>query len=68
MPGLDSEKIQAALDADQAKLKNLGYDPEMCLTDLGSTAGNVVADHLITAYFQAPAEDEKFNVIRHARA
>ena len=46
MPGLDAQTIQAALDADVAKLKALGYDPEMCLTDLGSTAGNVVAEYL----------------------
>lgn len=46
MPGLDAQKVQAALDADVAKLKSLGYDAEMCLTDLGSTAGSVVADHL----------------------
>jgi nucleotide-binding universal stress UspA family protein len=45
-PGLDAHKIQEALDADEATLKNLGYDVEMCLTDLGSTAEDVVVAHL----------------------
>jgi hypothetical protein len=50
-PGLDAQKIQAALDADEATLKNLGYDAVMCLTDLGSTAETVVVDHLRRKHF-----------------
>jgi hypothetical protein len=46
LPGLDAHKIQAGLDADKAMLKSLGYEAEMCLTDLGSTAEEVVAGYL----------------------
>ena len=46
MRDLNAKTVQAALDADEAKLKTLGYDPEMCFTDLGSTAGDVVAERL----------------------
>jgi hypothetical protein len=41
-PGLDAQKIKAALDADKATLVALGYDAELCLTDFGDTAGQVV--------------------------
>ena len=50
-PGLDAQKIQAALDADEATLKNLGYEAEMCLTDLGATAEEVVVAHLHRKHF-----------------
>jgi hypothetical protein len=45
-PDLNAEKIQAGLDADQAQLTELGYDVEMCLTDLGATAEDVVRAQL----------------------
>lgn len=50
-PGLDAEKIQAGLDADQAELKKLGYDVEMCLTDTGETAEDVVRSCLLVKPF-----------------
>ena len=45
-PELDARKIQAALDADKATLVAIGYDAELCLTDLGDTAGEVVKARL----------------------
>lgn len=45
-PGLDAAKLQAALDAEAATLKGLGYDALLCLTDFGQTAGEVVLGHL----------------------
>ncbi len=45
-PGLDAGKVRAALDADKTKLVELGYDAELCLTDLGETAGTVVEEKL----------------------
>jgi hypothetical protein len=45
-PGLDAAKVQAALDADEAKLKSLGYDAQLCLIDFGETAEAVVSDRL----------------------
>src|SRR5450432_872127 len=50
-PGVDADKIQAGLEADEATLKNLGYEAEMCLTDLGSTAEEVVVAHLHRKHF-----------------
>jgi hypothetical protein len=44
--GLDAAKVQAALDADEAKLKSLGYDAQLCLIDFGETAEAVVSDRL----------------------
>jgi len=41
-PGLDARKVRSALDADKATLVALGYDAELCLTDFGDTAGEVV--------------------------
>ena len=45
-PGLNAAKVQAALEADAAALKQLGYDAELCLTDLGETAEAVVTQRL----------------------
>jgi hypothetical protein len=45
-PGMDAAKVRAALDADQKKLNGMGYDAELCLTDFGETAGEVVAGRL----------------------
>jgi hypothetical protein len=45
-PGLDAAKVQAAIDADTAKLNSLGYDAHICLTDFGETAEAVVLSHL----------------------
>jgi protein-L-isoaspartate O-methyltransferase len=46
MPEMNAEKVQAGLEADQAKLAALGYEGELCLTDLGDTAAVVVAQKL----------------------
>ena len=46
IPDLDAAKVTAALKADEARLRALGYEVEMCLTDLGETAEDVVQDRL----------------------
>lgn len=46
MPDMNAEKVRAGLEADQAKLAALGFDAELCLTDLGDTAADVVARKL----------------------
>jgi len=45
-PGLDAPKVLNALKADEARLKNLGCDVELCLIDLGETAETVVLGRL----------------------
>jgi hypothetical protein len=45
-PGLDATKVMAGLTADEARLRGLGYDPQVCLIDLGDTAEAVVLDRL----------------------
>ena len=46
MPDMSADKVRAGLDADQAKLAGLGYEAELCLTDLGETAADVVGRKL----------------------
>jgi len=46
MPDMNAGKVRAGLEADQAKLAALGYEAELCLTDLGETAADVVARKL----------------------
>ena len=46
MPDMNAEKVRAGLEADQAKLAALGYEAELCLTDLGDTAADAVARKL----------------------
>jgi DNA-binding LacI/PurR family transcriptional regulator len=50
-PGLDASKIQAGLDKAEEDLKSLGYDIEMCLTDTGETAEDVVRSRLLEKQF-----------------
>jgi hypothetical protein len=45
-PGLDAPKVMAGLEADQERLKGLGYEVQLCLIDLGATAEAVVLDQL----------------------
>jgi len=45
-PGLDAQKVRAALEADKATLVGLGYDAELCLIDFGETAMTVVKQKL----------------------
>jgi len=51
IPELNAEKVMAALEADQAKLNALGYDTQLCLTDLGRTAEAVVLQRLSESTF-----------------
>lgn len=51
MPGMSAEKVRAGLEADRARLAALGYDAELCLTDLGDTAADVVAQKLAEKSF-----------------
>jgi hypothetical protein len=51
IPDLNAEKVMAALEADQAKLNALGYDTQLCLTDLGRTAEAVVSKKLSESTF-----------------
>ena len=46
IPDLDAAKVTAALKADEAGLRGLGYEVELCLIDLGRTAETVVLDRL----------------------
>src|SRR5689334_23387387 len=46
MPDMNAGKVRAGLEADQAKLAALGYEADLCLTDLGETAADVVARKL----------------------
>ncbi|GEP02479.1 hypothetical protein [Methylobacterium oxalidis] len=52
-PGLDAAKIRAGLEADAARLRDLGYDPEICFVDLGQTAEAVVRERLRRRLFDA---------------
>jgi hypothetical protein len=40
--GLDATSVRAGLKADEARLKALGFDAELCLTDFGETAETVL--------------------------
>lgn len=52
-PGLDAGKVRAALRADEARLRDLGYDAQTCLTDLGDTAEATLRAHLGRQRFDA---------------
>jgi len=45
-PDLNATKLSAALQADEDRLNNLGYDTKWCLIDLGETAEAVVLQRL----------------------
>jgi len=45
-PGMDAAKVLAGLKASEHSLTDLGYDAQVCLTDLGETAETVVRDRL----------------------
>jgi hypothetical protein len=51
VPDMNAEKVLTALKADQATLNALGYDTQLCLTDLGSTAEAVVSRKLSESAF-----------------
>jgi hypothetical protein len=46
IPDLDAAKVMAGLKADETRLRNLGYEVELCLHDLGETAEAVVRNRL----------------------
>jgi hypothetical protein len=46
IPDLDAVTVMALLKADEAHLRGLGYEVELCLTDLGKTAEAFVRDRL----------------------
>ena len=46
IPDLDAAKVMAGLKADETRLRNLGYEVELCLHDLGETAEAFVRDRL----------------------
>jgi len=50
-PGLTPEKLMAQLTADEGKLNELGYKAQLCLVDLGETAGATVTQTLSTDSF-----------------
>lgn len=45
-PGLTSEKVNAGIKAQQAKLIELGYDVDLCMIDFGQTAITVINEKL----------------------
>ncbi|MEA1832322.1 hypothetical protein U8607_09520 [Methylobacterium durans] len=52
-PGLDAAKVRAGLEADAARLRELGYSPEICLVDFGQTAESVVRELMRRNLFDA---------------
>ena len=50
-PGLNAEKVLAALHTDQANLNGLGYEAQLCFVDLGETAETVVKKKLNESTF-----------------
>ena len=51
LPGLTPELIRNYLDAQIGRLRALGYEPEVCLIDLGETAEQVVTAALQSRKF-----------------
>jgi hypothetical protein len=45
-PGINAAKVLAGLNDAKAELTGLGYDAQLCLTDLGETAETVVQERL----------------------
>ena len=50
-PGLNADKVMAALNADEANLNEAGYDAKLCLVDFGETAEEVVSSQLKSKSF-----------------
>jgi hypothetical protein len=46
MPGLTAEKVAMGINASINALNELGYEAELCWTDLGNTAIDVIKTHL----------------------
>ncbi len=45
-PGLTAEKVEAGIKGSIQQLNDLGYSTELCWTDFGATAINVLQTHL----------------------
>ena len=45
-PGMNAARVMAGVTADQERLKAIGYDTRICLTDFGETAEAVVLAQL----------------------
>jgi len=45
-PGLTAEKVEAGIKGSLQQLNELGYSAELCWTDFGDTAMNVLQTHL----------------------
>jgi hypothetical protein len=72
VPGLNAEKVTMGIQSSINTLKDLGYHAELCWTDLGNTAGEVLKTHLqkqsfdcvlIGAGIRKP--DTNFNLFEH---
>ncbi|MES2565556.1 MAG: hypothetical protein V4565_01740 [Bacteroidota bacterium] len=46
VPGLTAEKVEVGIKGSISKLIELGYDAQLCWTDFGQTAMEVLARHL----------------------
>ena len=44
--GWDANRVKAVAQEENNKLTDLGYEPQICLIDLGETAESVVSDRL----------------------
>lgn len=45
-PGLTAEKVEAGIKGSINKLIEFGYDAQLCWTDFGQTASEILARHL----------------------
>ena len=50
-PGLTAEKVDAGVKAQQSRLKELGYESELCWIDFGQTASAVILEKLKSKKF-----------------
>jgi len=50
-PGMTAAKVHAGLEKDVAMLTEAGYETELCLTDFGDTAADVVRERLQSKHF-----------------
>ena len=62
-PGLNAEKVRAGTNAELERLKALGYDAHLCLTDFGDTAEAEVLARLKEQQFDCIAIGAGIRVI-----
>ena len=53
MPDLDAAKVARGIQAQEQRLRDLGFDATWCLTDLGATAESVVRAALAAGPYEA---------------